>query len=66
MAILSTSVKKNNFNEDEHEAFELYRRIVGAIILVSSPVSMDTLSRLLRLSREDIIDIIGDRHSVLQ
>ncbi|TGZ77549.1 hypothetical protein EX30DRAFT_311181, partial [Ascodesmis nigricans] len=50
---------------DEHEAFELYRRIVGTIILVSIPVSMDTLSRLLRLSREDIIDIIGDLHSVL-
>ncbi|TGZ80748.1 hypothetical protein EX30DRAFT_307236, partial [Ascodesmis nigricans] len=65
ITILSTSIK-DKFHDDEYEeAFELYRRIIEVIILVPSPVSMDTLSRLIHLSKDTINDIIGDLHSVL-
>ncbi|TGZ80730.1 WD40 repeat-like protein [Ascodesmis nigricans] len=60
------SAIKDKYDEDEYEeVFKRYKRIVGAIILVSIPIPMDTLSRLLRLSKEAINDIIGDLHSVL-
>jgi hypothetical protein len=54
--------------QDERESHQLvqeFREIVGAIILLASPLSVNALAQLLNLERDDIDNRLDSLHSVL-
>lgn len=64
-SILSGSIKGNYDEEEREEVFQLFRRVVGAIVLLFNPLSIDTLSRLLNVLPGEVNSIISNLSSVL-
>ncbi|KAK2031203.1 hypothetical protein LX32DRAFT_681326 [Colletotrichum zoysiae] len=50
---------------ERNEVIQSFRRIVGTIILLSSPLSARAVAKLLDISREDVYDRLDMLHSVL-
>jgi hypothetical protein len=54
--------------DNDHESNELlqeFRDIVGVIIILATPLSVESLTRLLRLPKQIIIEVLDPLHSVL-
>ena len=65
MTVLKDSVG-TDFDEQEKEDFYvLSRNILGAIILLFSPLSTQSLSRLFEIPHQDIQQTLEDLHSIL-
>jgi NACHT domain len=64
--ILSDSVG-GDYDEDEEKAvFELFRKIIGAIVILFNPLSAAALSELLTEPRSKVSQILSNLHSVLE
>ncbi|KAJ6176749.1 hypothetical protein N7485_003663 [Penicillium canescens] len=59
-----TQVLTDNDHESE-ELLQEFRDIVGVIIILATPLSVESLTRLLRLPKQTIIEILDPLHSVL-
>ncbi|KAK6810480.1 hypothetical protein RU639_013746 [Aspergillus parasiticus] len=55
----------NNDKDDSNELVNEFQDIVGVIILLSSPLSIESLSQLLQISADDISELLDPLHSVL-
>ncbi|KAL3469229.1 hypothetical protein BJX99DRAFT_268450 [Aspergillus californicus] len=55
---------KDNDDESE-ELLQEFRDIVGVIITLATPLSLESLTRLLRLPKQIIIEVLDPLHSVL-
>ena len=64
--ILVDSISGDYDEEEKGELFDLFRRIVGAIVILFSPLSTEALSKLLNIPRQDINQTLDDLHSVLE
>jgi hypothetical protein len=64
--ILSDSIR-GDYNEDEKkEVIELFRKIIGAIVILFNPLFAAALSELLNKPRLEVSQILGNLHSVLE
>ncbi|KAF7136923.1 hypothetical protein CNMCM5793_006585 [Aspergillus hiratsukae] len=54
-----------NEEDDATEILNEFRDIVGVVILLGTPLSVKSLSRLLQLPAEDISEVLDPLHSVL-
>ena len=64
-SILSNSINGDYDEEEKVELFELFRKIVGAIVILFDPLSSDALARLLNKAKSAVDQTLGDLHSVL-
>ncbi|OCL10856.1 hypothetical protein AOQ84DRAFT_374537 [Glonium stellatum] len=70
--ILLDSIRGDYAEEEKTKLFSLFRRIVGAIVVLFDPLSAKALCELLNSSRqedirqEDIKQTLNDLHSVLE
>ncbi|PGH09068.1 hypothetical protein GX51_00821 [Blastomyces parvus] len=55
----------NKIEKEKTEICGLFRRILGPIILLFNPLSIDALSKLLSVPKEEINDVLRDLHSLL-
>ena len=56
-----------DYDEDEKkELFKLFRKIVGAIVILFGSLSADALTRLLNQPKSVVNQTLGDLHSVLE
>ncbi|KAI1458975.1 vegetative incompatibility protein HET-E-1 [Annulohypoxylon moriforme] len=67
--LIYTSVLRNSIQHDynEKEKQELYvmlREVLGSIVILCSPLSMESLSRLLAIPLDDIKDTLADLHTI--
>ena len=63
--VLKQSVAPEYTEEEKEEAYCTLRRTLGSIILLLSPLSTSSLSRLLGIPKEVIDQTLNDLHSVL-
>ncbi|OQV00176.1 WD domain-containing protein isoform 2 [Cladophialophora immunda] len=64
-SILRQSIHDSNTEEEEYLYTNL-RLILGSIVVLSSPLSATSLSRLLCITDQEIYDILNDLHSILE
>jgi hypothetical protein len=64
--ILSDSIRGDYDEDEKKEVFELFRKIVGAIVILFNPLSAAALSELLNKPRLEVSQILSNLHSVLE
>jgi hypothetical protein len=65
ITVLKHSVSAEYTDEEKEELYCMLRQILGSIAVLFSPLSVYSLSRLLRVTTEDINQTLEDLHSVL-
>jgi hypothetical protein len=65
ITVLKHSVSEKYTNEERKELYCMLREILGSIAVLLSPLPVYSLSRLLRITKNDITRFIDDLHSVL-
>jgi hypothetical protein len=63
--VLKHSITVEYTDEEKEESYRMLRHILGSIALLVSPLSVYSLSRLLRVANKDIGQTLEDLHSVL-
>jgi hypothetical protein len=63
--VLKQSIGPDFSDEEKEEACDMLRYTLGSIVVLLSPLSAFALSRLVRLSREDIDLTFNDLHAIL-
>jgi hypothetical protein len=63
--VLRHSIALEYTEEEKEESYCMVRHILGSIAILSSPLSVYSLSRLLHVTKEDIDRTLEDLHSVL-
>jgi len=64
--ILFDSIRADYDEDEMKEVFELFREVIGAIVILFNPLSAAALSELLNKPRLDVSQILSDFHSVLE
>jgi hypothetical protein len=64
--ILLNSISGDYNEEEKIELFELFRNVVGAIVILFDPLPADALARLLNMAKSAVDQTLGDLHSVLK
>jgi hypothetical protein len=64
--ILSDSIIGDYGEDEKEELFELFRKIVGIIVILFNPLSTTALSELLNELSPDIKETLDDLHSILE
>jgi hypothetical protein len=65
ITVLSHCITTNYTNEEKEEVYRMLKRILGSIIILSSPLSADSLSKLLHIQKQDVNETLEDLHSIL-
>jgi hypothetical protein len=65
ITVLKHSVSPEYTDEEKRELYSMLRNVVGSIVILLSPLSAHSLSRLLKIPKEDIDQTLEDLHSVL-
>ncbi|KAK4161938.1 vegetative incompatibility protein HET-E-1 [Cladorrhinum sp. PSN259] len=52
--------------DSEHDFLDQYQQVVGTIVLLAEPLSTTSLSKLIRIDRNVVIDLLDSLHSVLK
>ena len=63
--VLKHSITIEYTDEEKEESYYMLRHILGSIAILFSPLSTQSLSRLLRVTKEDIDQTLEDLYSVL-
>jgi NACHT domain len=63
--VLKYSVSPEYSDEEKEEAYHMLREVLGSIIIFFSPLSINSVSRLLQVTKEDIYQTLEDLHSIL-
>lgn len=63
--VLYASISGTYSREEQKEAYDYLRLILGSIVVLFSELSVEALSKLLNLPSEDISDTIAELHSIL-
>jgi hypothetical protein len=64
--ILSDSIRGDYDEDEKKEAFELFRKIVGAITILFNPLFAAALSELLNKPMLEVSQILSNLHSILE
>ncbi|KAH8585299.1 quinon protein alcohol dehydrogenase-like superfamily [Bisporella sp. PMI_857] len=65
ITVLKHSITLEYTDKEKEEFYYILRHILGSIAVLFSPLSAHSLSRLLRVTKEDIDQTLEDLHSVL-
>ncbi|KAG9231601.1 putative WD-repeat protein [Amylocarpus encephaloides] len=65
LSVLNHSISLEYSDEEKEEVYEMFRYTLGSIVVLLSPLSTSSLSRLLHLLREDVDRIFEDLHAIL-
>jgi hypothetical protein len=65
ITVLKHSVSPEYTAEEKMELYSMLRNVVGSTVILLSPLSVYSLSRLLKIPKEDIDQTLEDLHSVL-
>jgi hypothetical protein len=63
--VLRTSVPETYSEEEQKEAYDYLRLILGSIVILFTALSVEALSNLLDLSSKDTSETIAELHSIL-
>jgi hypothetical protein len=63
--VLKHSVSPEFADEEKEEAYHMLRQILGSVVIFFSPLSTYSLSRLLRVTKDDVCQTLEDLHSIL-
>lgn len=62
--VLRGSISGDYNDREKSEVYEILREVLGSIVVLFSPLSMDSLSHLLPLSSSDINETLADLHTI--
>jgi hypothetical protein len=65
ITVLQHSISPKYTDEEKEESYHILRQMLGSIVILLSPLSICSLSRLLCLPKDDINQTLEDLHSVL-
>jgi hypothetical protein len=65
ITVLKNSVGHGYDDQEKEDLYEILRRVLGSIVLLFSPLSAVSLTRLLDTSREDVELTLEDLHAIL-
>lgn len=65
IAVLKNSISTDYTDEEKEEAYHMLRQILGSIVILFSPLSAYSLSRLLHVTKKDVDQTLEDLHSIL-
>jgi hypothetical protein len=63
--VLKHSITPEYTDEEKEESYSMLRQILGSTVVLFSPLSTYALSRLLRVTKEDIDQTLEDLHSIV-
>ncbi|KAJ5724890.1 hypothetical protein N7493_006618 [Penicillium malachiteum] len=62
--VLRSSIQEGYSDDEKDVVYEMFRELLGSIVILSSPLSVDSLSNLLPLSSTDIANTLADLHTI--
>src|SRR4051812_14935416 len=65
ITVLSDSMSADYSEGEREELYSMLRHVFGSIVLLFSPLSADSLSRLLNMQKQNIDQTLQDLHSIL-
>jgi hypothetical protein len=65
LAVLQHSIPSELSDEEKEEISDMLKHTLGSLVVLLSPLSTCSLSRLLQLSREDVDSTFNDLHAIL-
>ena len=65
LTVLRNSVRPGFSQQDKEEFYSILRHILGSLMAVFSPLSVNSLSRLLAIPRQRVDRILKDLHAIL-
>ena len=65
LTVLGHSICPNYTNEEKEELCSTLRQILGSIVVLLSPLSAYSLSRLLDVTKQDVDQTLDDLHAIL-
>jgi hypothetical protein len=65
LAVLKHSISSDYSDEEKEEACDMLKSTLGSVVVFLSPLSASSLSRLLRLPKEEVDQTFEDLHAIL-
>ena len=65
ITVLKQSIPPDFTDEEKEESYRMLRYILGCIVILFSPLSIDSLSRLLHVTKQDMDQTLYDLHAIL-
>jgi len=65
ITVLRHSISLVYTDDEREESYSMLRRILGSIVILFSPLSALSLTRLLRITKDDVGQTLEDIHSIL-
>jgi hypothetical protein len=66
ITVFKHSVSSDYSNEEKEELYGMLRYILGSVVILSSPLSLYSLSKLFHVSKEEIDQTLDDLHAILE
>jgi hypothetical protein len=63
--VLKSTIHKKYLESEKENRYSVLKQVLGTIVLLYSPLSIDLLSRLLYLPKETIEGELADLHAIL-
>jgi len=63
--VLKHSISPSYMEEEKRKLYSMLRNVLGSIVILLSPLSAHSLSRLLKIPKEDINQTLDDLHAIL-
>jgi hypothetical protein len=63
--VLEHSISPDYTDEEKEESYAMLRHVLGSVVVLLSPLSVHSLSRLLNTPKEDIDQTLEDLHAIL-
>jgi hypothetical protein len=65
ITVLKNSISPDLTDEENKELYAVLNRVLGSIVVLLSPLSADSISRLLHVPKEDVDQMLEDLHAIL-
>lgn len=65
LTVLKHSIPSELSDEEKEEVYDMLKHTLGSLVVLLSPLSISSLSKLLQLSREDVDSTFVDLHAIL-
>jgi hypothetical protein len=64
ITVLKDTIEQDYTDDEKDGLYEVLRKVLGGIVILFSPLSMDSLANLLHLPSSDIHETLADLHTV--
>ncbi|KAL9113919.1 MAG: hypothetical protein Q9227_002053 [Pyrenula ochraceoflavens] len=65
ITVLQNSASPKYTDEEKEAVYDMQRRVIGSIVILSSPLSVSSISRILSLKEEEVDQALSELHSIL-